>query len=194
MTELEALLEYLSPLHTLIILGVVAFAATRGLRSFPFYLASMYAAFFYLSDVIYELKIYEEYQMNIGFIFTAMLCWLCDGEKRRPYVDQFSWLMIFAMINYILLFAFYISLSGYVYEDLYRPAYMGIRVVLMIADIIILVGVVNGSGRSRTCAEFCNFIGYGLYSAYFYLQTAKAGQRQARQAQTPKGITVNGNA
>ena len=180
----------LFPLHCLAIAGLVAFAALRG-SAFPLKLTSMYAAFFYSSAIIAHLDATIEFQIVSWFIFSSILFNTCINSKRRLYIDLFCLSMIFAIITYCLLFFSYIALSG----DAYGAAshlYTVVRVLLSIADIVLLVGVVNGSTGDRVYTGLFSFIHHGLSSAFLFLQAPQENERPPRQTQTQKRITLDG--
>ena len=178
------------PLHASIIFGVLVFAATRGLRSFPFKLTAMYAAFFIASEIIYRYKAPEDLQIVTGFIFVSMLYNFCEDSKRRHYVDKFCFVMILAIINYSLLFFSYIALEGDVYGVASHILEVT-RVMLGIADICILIGVINGCTGSRAYIELLGFISNGLSRGHLFLQTLQASKGAARQTQAPKEYPIN---
>lgn len=178
------------PLHCLVIAGLVAFAALRG-SSFPLKLTSLYAAFFTASAFIAYLEATIELQIVTWFIFSSILFKFCIGTKRRLYIDLFCLLMIFAIINYSLLFFSYIALSGDAYgaaSHLYTVA----RVLLSISDIVILIGVINGSSSDRVYTGLFSFINNGLSNAFLFLQAPQKNQGKTGQAQTQTRITLDG--
>ena len=179
------------PLHTSIIFGVLVFAATRGLRSFPFKLTAMYAAFFIASEIIYRVGATEEFQIVTAFIFASILLKLCLETKRRLYIDLFCLAMIFAIINYTLLYFSYIGLSGDAYGAASHLCTVT-RVLLSIADIILLVGVINGRNSDRVYAGLFSFINNGLSNAFLFLQAPQKNQGKTRPAHETKGITLDG--
>ena len=185
------MIEQVFPLHCLAIAGLVAFAATRGLRSFPFKLTAMYAAFFASSEFIYQLGATVELQIVAAFIFTSILFKFCINTKRRLYTDLFCLLMVLAIINYILLYVSYIALSGYAYEAA-SHLYTVFHVLLSISDIAILIGVVNGSRNNRVYEGLPNSIINGLYRAYFFLQAPQKSEGKPGQTKAQKGSSING--
>ncbi len=185
------MIEQVFPLHCLAIVGLVAFAATRGLRSFPFKLTAMYAAFFITSEFIYQLGATVELQIVTAFIFASMLFKFCINTKRRLYTDLFCLLMVLAIINYILLYLSYIALSGYAYE-VASHLYTVFHVLLSVSDIAILIGVANGSRNNRVYKGLPDSIINGLYRAYFFLQATQESKRKPGQTQTQKGNSING--
>ena len=185
------MIEQVFPLHCLAIAGLVVFAATRGLRSFPFKLTAMYAAFFASSEIIYQLGSTVELQIVSAFIFTSILFKFCINTKRRLYTDLFCLLMVLAIINYILLYVSYIALSGNAYEAA-SHLYTVFHVLLSISDIAILIGVVNGSRNNRVYEGLVSFIINGLSGSYLFLQAPQENKGTARQAQTEKGSSING--
>jgi len=185
------MIEQVFPLHCLAIAGLVAFAATRGLRSFPFKLTAMYAAFFITSEVIYRFDASVEYQIVAGFIFASTLFKFAHDAKRAEYASAFCLLMIFAIIDYILLYICYINKFGFVF-DAFKPVYDTFRTVLCLADIVILYGVINGCRSCGAYKGLVSYIGDGLSSVHLFLQMAKENKRPARSSQTKKGSSING--
>lgn len=180
----------LFPLHCLAIAGLVAFAALRG-SSFPLKLTSLYAAFFTASAIIAYLEATIELQIVSWFIFSSILFKFCIGTKRRLYIDLFCLLMIFAIMNYTLLYFSYIALSGDAYgvaSHLYTVA----RVLLSIADLVVLVGVINGSSSDRVYTGLFSFINNGISNAFLFLQAPQENQGKTGQAQTQTRITLDG--
>ena len=184
------MIEQVFPLHCLAIAGLVAFAATRGLRSFPLKLTAMYAAFFASSEFIYQLGATVELQIVTAFIFTSILFKFCINTKRRLYTDLFCLLMVLAIINYILLYVSYIALEGNAYEVASHLYTVG-HVLLSIFDIAILIGVVNGSRSDRVYEGLPDSIINGLLRAYFFLQAPQENEGKSGQAKTQKGSTLN---
>ncbi|MBL4869815.1 MAG: hypothetical protein JKX72_02550 [Robiginitomaculum sp.] len=181
--------EILFPFHCLAIAGLVVFAALRG-GSFPFKLAAMYAAFFYTSTTFQLLELAPEFQIVTAFIFASILFKFCIDSKRRLYVDLFCLLMILAIINYILLYVSYIALSGNAYEAA-SHLYTVVHVLLSISDIVILIGVVNGSRSDRAYTGLVSFISNGLSGAFLLLQAPQEAKGTARQTKTQKGNSIN---
>ena len=180
----------LFPLHCLAIAGLVVFAALRG-TSFPLKLTSLYAAFFTASAFIAYIGATIELQIVSWFIFSSILFNVCINSKRRLYVDMFCLSMIFAIINYSLLFFSYIALSGYAYEAA-SHLYTVTRVLLSIADIAILIGVVNGSSSDRVYQGLFSFISDGISNAFLFLQAPQKNERPTRQTQAPKEYPLDG--
>ena len=99
--------------------------------------------------------------------------------------------MILAIINYSLLFFSYIALSG----DAYGAAshlYTVTRVLLSIADVGILIGVINGSSSDRVYAGLFSFINNGLSRGFLFLQAPQENEGPTGQTQTQKGNPLNG--
>ena len=184
------MIEQVFPLHCLAIAGLVAFAATRGLRSFPFKLTAMYAAFFASSEFIYQLGATVELQIVTAFIFASILFKVCINTKRRLYTDLFCLLMGLAIIDYILLYICYINDSVYVF-DAFKPLYDTARTVLCLADIVILYGVINGCTGSGVYKGLVSYISNGLSRGYLFLQMAEENKGSARSTQTKKGSSIN---
>ena len=184
------LVEILFPLHCLTIVGLVAFAALRG-SSFPLKLTMLYAAFFYTSTLIEYLNATPELQIVSGFIFASILCNICLRSKRRLYIDLFCLLMVFAILNYILLYFSYIALSGDAYE-LAAHLYTVAHVLLSIFDIVILIGVANGSGSDRVYNGLGSFISNGLSSMFARMEAPKTYHWPTRSTQTQTGNAING--
>ena len=101
--------------------------------------------------------------------------------------------MIFAIINYSLLYFSYIALSGDAYGAASHLCTVT-RVLLSIADIILLVGVINGRNSDRVYAGLFSFINNGLSNAFLFLQAPQKNERKTRQTQTPKEHALDGSA
>ena len=184
------MIEQVFPLHCLAIAGLVAFAATRGLRSFPLKLTAMYAAFFASSEFIYRFDAAVEYQIVAGFIFASIVFNFAHEAKRMEYTSEFCLLMGLAIIDYILLYICYINDSVYVF-DAFKPLYDTARTVLCLADIVILYGVINGCTGSGVYKGLVSYISNGLSRGYLFLQMAEEDKGSARSTQTKKGSTIN---
>ena len=183
------MIEALFPCHALIVFSVVAFAVYRG-KAFPLKLAAIYAAFFYSSWYL-ELNVFnEETHIVFGFLFATIMYRLAHESPRGLYVDMFCLAMIFARINYVLMFIGYTALSGVTYLAV-AHLYTVISIVLSIIDIALLIGVINGSRSDRIYTGLGDYIVNGILAAlgrmeavqtYDWPQRAQINQRrQARQ-------------
>jgi uncharacterized membrane protein len=157
------MIEALFPCHALAVFCVVAFAVYRG-KAFPLKLAAIYAAFFYSSWYL-ELNILNaEAHIIFGFLFATIMYRFAHESPRGLYVDMFCLAMIFARINYILIFIGYTALSGEAYLAV-EHLYTVMSIVLSIVDIALLVGVINGSRSDTVYTGLGDYIRNGMLGA-----------------------------
>lgn len=133
-------------LHITILLSIVVYAVYRRSKS-PLILASMYTAFFLLSNYTNNLTLEYDVDYPVQSLLAVVLTWslvnYASRMKRCLFVDGFLYFSYLAIISILLMLLAYIYLTGYQYIFA-TGIFLQLQLWYQIADIIMMIGVING--------------------------------------------------
>jgi len=191
------MLDSIFPLQCLAIAGLLALAVYRG-NFFPLLLVAVYAAFFILSfgiepDGFLKLNMEDNDRIWIASGLSTALAVIGLSSKRRLYIDLFSLLMILAIMNYcLILFAnIFLAASAFAY-GIVEHIYLVFYILLGVADILVMIGVINGSNDDRVYSGLIDAFDNVFQRVFARVESPQTIHRKPGQTQTQKGNSING--
>ena len=134
------------------ICGLVIFAVSRR-RLFPFLLASMYTAFFYLIYVAQTKEISLDSQVLFAGLLSAMLFDFAIEGPRRAYSKRFCAALMLGVINLIFMYqAYRVGGDGVFYMSMQITTAITTALISM-AEFYFLLRLINGYKRGAPIIE-----------------------------------------
>ena len=114
------------------------------------------------------------------------------SSKRRLYIDLFSLLMILAIMNYCLILFANIFLAAFAFAyGIVEHIYLVFYILLVVADILVMIGVINGSNDDRVYSGLGDAFYNAFQRVFARMESTQTLYRKPGQAQTKKGSTIN---